>query len=137
MSAAREFFEGVRAAALAARAAREALECGPARRGDGGRGPSDPVLARAMADEDARARLRDAESAVSEGRAVCAGLRAAYSRKADAVEGYYCDAMPWDEVAASLHVSRRAALMWRDELLDWCDLVGLRRAALGVGVAES
>ena len=134
---AREYFEGVAAAARSLRAAELELEFGPAARGGGGGGPADPVLSRALADEGARARAAAARRALDEARARVAWLRPLCGRKADALELRYVRLMAWDVVGAELGVDGRTARRWRDELCDWVDAFGWARAREGRGAAEA
>lgn len=133
---AREYFDSVAAASHALRRAELELAFGPAARGGGGRGPCDPVLARVLCDERARARMAAAQGAVGEALERIEGLRRLYSRKADALELRYVDLLPWEAVAEELGTTERSARRWRDELCDWVDSFGWARAREGRGVAE-
>lgn len=138
---AREFFEQVSAAVRDGREAEMLLEYGCGGGGSGGgpvrrSEPSDPVQARFDADEAARARLESAMGTVADGLRVVAGLRRVYARKADALELRYVRLMGWRQVGEALGVDARTARRWADIMLDWVDLVGIARAAMGEGVAQ-
>lgn len=138
---AREFFDQVSAAVRDGREAAMLLDYGCGGGGSGGgpvrrSEPSDPVQARFDADEAARARLESARGTVADGLRVVAGLRRVYARKADALELRYVRLMGWRQVGEALGVDARTARRWADIMLDWVDLVGLARAAMGEGVAQ-
>lgn len=138
---AREFFDQVSAAVRDGREAAMLLEYGCGGCGNGGgpvrrSEPSDPVQARFDADEAARARIESASGTVADGLRVVAGLRRVYARKADALELRYVRLMGWRQVGEALGVDARTARRWADIMLDWVDLVGLARAAMGEGVAQ-
>lgn len=136
-SPSREFFDSVSDAVRARARAAALLEYGPSG-GSKGRstGCGDPVQARFESDEAARAQLEAAERTVREGERVIEGLRRVYARKADALELRYVRLMGWRQVGEALGVDARTARRWADIMLDWVDLVGLARAAMGEGVAQ-
>ena len=137
---AREFFEGVADAVRRHREAELILQFGSpsgAKVGSGGGYGDGPVVARIMSDERALGVLRETERVIGDGLRYIAGLRLVWSRKADVIEMHYVDLMPWADVAAELHIDRRTAMRWRDDLFAWCDLVGWAHVAAGMGNAEA
>ena len=136
-SPSREFFDSVSDAVRAMARAADLLEYGPSG-GSKGRstGCADPVQSRFESDEAARAQLAAAGLTVREGERVIEGLRRVYARKADALALRYVRLMGWRQVGAALGVDARTARRWADIMLDWVDLVGLARAAMGEGVAQ-
>ena len=136
-SPARELFDGVADAVRAKARAELLLAYGPATGAKGSAcGPADPVQARFESDEGARAALEAAERAIAEGLRVIAGLRRVYARKAEVLELRYVRLMGWRQAGAALGVDARTARRWADLMLDWVDLVGPARAAMGEGVAQ-
>ncbi len=136
-SPARELFEGVSRAVKSRARAELLLAYGPASGSKGSAcGPADPVQARFESDEAARAALEAAERTIGEGMRVVEGLRQLYSRKADVLELRYVRLMGWGQAGEALGVDPRTARRWADLMLDWVDLVGPARAAMGEGVAQ-
>ena len=137
LTPARELFEGVADAARAKRHAELLLEYGPASHArECSSGPADPVQARFESDEAARASIVCAERTIADGMRVVRGLRRTYGRKADVLEMRYVRLMGWRQAGEALGVGRATAIRWADTLLDWVDLVGPARAAMGEGVAQ-
>ena len=103
-------------------------------------GVSDSTWVSASAGLESGEEMARLEREIGDGLALCAGLRKAFTRKADAVELHYIgvggDPLGYRDVARELGVSRTTAARWVDEMMDWCDLVGPVRARSGMGVAE-
>lgn len=138
MGGAREYFESVADAVRRHRDAELVLAFGrPAHVKVGGRSMGDgPVWARVVSDERALAEMRETEHVIGEALRYVEGLRRVFSRKADVIELHYIDLMSWADVAAEMGRTRQTCMAWRDQLLDWCDMVGWAHVAAGTGVAE-
>lgn len=86
---------------------------------------SDPTAAAVMRRQEMLARAESGRDAalvsIGEALAVIEGVRRVLTRKADAVELYYIDLMPWAQVAQELGIGESTARMWRDDAFRWLD----------------
>lgn len=136
---AREYFDSVAAAVRLHRHAELQLLYGPPS-GNGGGGSSsdhsDPVAARALSNEAARADLSATETVIGEALERIEGLRGLFGDKADVIEAHFVDLAPWTDVAADFGVTERTVRRWYDGMCEFADSVGWARVLLGEGFAE-
>ena len=146
---AREYFEGVRSAVRAralclsridrmrtAEGVRGASYTGMPH----GTGVSDPTArtdARIAYERQAERELEQWAGIISDGMAVCAGVRTAHPslRWGYVLEMRYCEDMLWDAIAAQLGVTRQQAQRDAYSAMDWVDAVGIAAARSGCGQA--
>lgn len=147
---AREYFEGARSAQQAIDRRYATMEAMLAREGVRaqrydrlGRGSA---LPNAVTPTDVRldyerrgaAEIAALRSQVEDAEAVARGVNAANptTMLGDVLMLRYCSAMPWQNVAAALGLTPRAAQMQAAQALDWVDAVGIARAREGMGQAQ-
>ena len=146
---AREYFEGVRSAVRARALCLARIDRMRAAEGvkgasytgmPHGTGVTDPTAktdARIAYERQAERELEQWAGIISDGMAVCAGVRTAHPslRWGYVLEMRYCQDMLWDAIAAQLGVTRQQAQRDAYSAMDWVDAVGIAAARSGCGQA--
>ena len=125
-----EYFAALADAVREHRKAELLLTFGQPRGGDtvgGSASVSDPVLARAIYDEAARAILEATEDVIGDGLRVIANLRRIYPGMAEVLELKYIDLLTWAQVADELNIGASTARLYQSLIFKFVDSVGLAR----------
>lgn len=125
-----EYFAALADAVREHRKAELLLAFGQPRGGDsvgGSASVSDPVLARAISDEEARAILEATEDVIGDGLRVIANLRRIYPGMAEVLDLKYIDLLTWSEVATTLHIGSSTARLYQSLIFKFVDSVGIAR----------
>lgn len=125
-----EYFAALADAVREHRKAELLLAFGQPRGGDtvgGSASVSDPVLARAISDDAARAILEATEDVIGDGLRVIANLRRIYPGMAEVLELRYIDLLSWRETADAMHASVSSVRYYQDVIYKFVDAVGFAR----------